>query len=179
MTKVVNLRLARKRKSREDAARLAAENRIRYGRTPEQKRIEEISRLEAERRLDGLRRDPPTRKWPDIKKARFRGPEFRHPAARTGATGACCGLLLLRADESAVHFLAVGFCSGIRLLGEGLGLVGGDLGAVGGSAGFLRSAHGLVNLGLAGASGSAADGRQAEDGNGKGVLDGQHHGSLR
>lgn len=59
MTKVVNLRLARKRKARADAAGLAAENRVRYGRTPAQKRSEEASKIEAERRLGGLRIEPP------------------------------------------------------------------------------------------------------------------------
>ena len=58
MSKVVNLRLARKRKARADAEQQAAGNRAKFGRTPEQKRRDELEAQEAQRRLDALRREP-------------------------------------------------------------------------------------------------------------------------
>lgn len=56
---VINMRLARKRKIREQAAQQAAENRVRHGRTPAQKQREQTEADEARRRLEQLRRDPP------------------------------------------------------------------------------------------------------------------------
>lgn len=60
MTKVVNLRQFRKRKARQAAELVAAENRLRHGRTPAERRRDETLEAEARRRLDGLRRDPAT-----------------------------------------------------------------------------------------------------------------------
>lgn len=59
MSEVVNLRLFRKRKAREQAAQQAAENRTRYGRTPAQREREAAEQAEAQRRLDALRREKP------------------------------------------------------------------------------------------------------------------------
>lgn len=56
---VINLRLARKRKAREQAARQAAENRARHGRTPAQKQRDAALEAEARERLDRLKLDPP------------------------------------------------------------------------------------------------------------------------
>lgn len=58
MSKVVNLRLARKRKARAQSDQQAAENRARFGRTPEQRAREALEKAEAERRLSQLRREP-------------------------------------------------------------------------------------------------------------------------
>lgn len=57
MSEVINLRLARKRKAREQAAQQAAENRVRFGRTPAQREREAAEQAEARRRLDALRRE--------------------------------------------------------------------------------------------------------------------------
>jgi hypothetical protein len=58
MADIINLRLHRKRKAREDAAKLAAENRVRHGRTKAEKQRETAENAEAARRLEGLRREP-------------------------------------------------------------------------------------------------------------------------
>jgi hypothetical protein len=58
MAELINLRLHRKRKAREDAAKLAAENRVRHGRTKAEKQREAQENSEAARKLDGLRREP-------------------------------------------------------------------------------------------------------------------------
>ncbi len=57
MGEVINLNKARKRKARQDAAALAAENRVRFGRTREQKQLDAAVTEEARRRLDVLKRD--------------------------------------------------------------------------------------------------------------------------
>jgi len=57
MTKVVNLRLARKAKSRSEAAAKAAANRALHGRTRAQKQAEKAERETLARMLDGIRRD--------------------------------------------------------------------------------------------------------------------------
>jgi len=59
MADVINFNKARKRKAREQAGQQAAENRVRFGRTREQKRRDAEAEAEAQRRLDGLRREPP------------------------------------------------------------------------------------------------------------------------
>lgn len=59
MSKIVNLNKARKKKARADADRHAAENRVRFGRTREQKLRDAAETAEAARRLDRLRRDEP------------------------------------------------------------------------------------------------------------------------
>ena len=58
MADVVNLNKYRKKKAREQAAARAAENRARFGRTPAQKERDAALELEAQRRLDRLRREP-------------------------------------------------------------------------------------------------------------------------
>ncbi len=57
MSDVVNLRLARKRKARDDAERQAAERRRQFGRSKAEVAIELERRAVAERALDGHRRD--------------------------------------------------------------------------------------------------------------------------
>ncbi len=49
MAKIINLNKARKRKAREDAAAQAAENRVRFGRTKEQKQLDAAVTEEAQR----------------------------------------------------------------------------------------------------------------------------------
>ncbi|GBD50067.1 DUF4169 family protein [Methylopila sp. Yamaguchi] len=57
MAEIVNLRQARKRREREDRSAQAAENRVRFGRRKDEKVAEEVRRAQAERLLDGHRRD--------------------------------------------------------------------------------------------------------------------------
>jgi hypothetical protein len=58
MAEIINLNKARKRKARTEAAAQAAENRVRFGRSKEQKQREATAAEEARRRLDGLKREP-------------------------------------------------------------------------------------------------------------------------
>lgn len=57
MGKVINLNKARKRKARADAAEQAAQNRVRFGRSKEQKQRDAATAEEAQRRLDALKRE--------------------------------------------------------------------------------------------------------------------------
>ncbi len=57
MSTVINFNKARKKKERAAAEKLAAENRVRFGRTKEQKQRDEAVTEEARRRLDLLKRD--------------------------------------------------------------------------------------------------------------------------
>ena len=57
MAQVINLNRARKRKARADEARQAAENRVRFGRTPAQKTRDAAEEAEARKRMDQLKRD--------------------------------------------------------------------------------------------------------------------------
>lgn len=57
MGKVINLNKARKRKARVDAAEQAAQNRVRFGRSKEQKQRDAAAAEEAQRRLDALKRE--------------------------------------------------------------------------------------------------------------------------
>lgn len=57
MGEIINLNKVRKRKAREQAAAQAAENRARFGRTKEQKQRDAAAAEEAQKRLDGLRRE--------------------------------------------------------------------------------------------------------------------------
>lgn len=57
MAEIVNFNKARKRKAREQAEQRAAENRVKFGRTKEQKRRDAETDAEAQRRMDGLRRE--------------------------------------------------------------------------------------------------------------------------
>ena len=59
MSKVVNLNKARKKKMRETAEKTAAENRVKFGRTREQRLRDETEAQEARQRMDRLRREPP------------------------------------------------------------------------------------------------------------------------
>jgi len=58
MAKVINFNKVRKQRDRKAAEAQAAENRVRFGRTKEQKALEAAQAAEAQRRLDQLRRDP-------------------------------------------------------------------------------------------------------------------------
>lgn len=59
MSKVVSLNKVRKHKARADAEQQAAQNRIKFGRTSEQKK-REAAELEAQRqKLDRLKRERP------------------------------------------------------------------------------------------------------------------------
>ena len=62
MSKVVNLRSVRKRKAREAEAAAAAENRVRFGRTKEQKQLDAAREEEARKRMEQLRRELPEEK---------------------------------------------------------------------------------------------------------------------
>lgn len=57
MSEVINLNKVRKRKQRIEAERQAALNRVRFGRTPEQKQREAADAEESKRRLDLLKRE--------------------------------------------------------------------------------------------------------------------------
>ncbi len=57
MAEVINFNKARKQRLREQARRQAAENRARFGRSPEQKQREQAEAAEAKRRLDQLKRE--------------------------------------------------------------------------------------------------------------------------
>lgn len=59
VAEIVNLRMVRKRKAREQAERDAAANRAKFGRTPAQKARDEAETETARHKLDQLRRDPP------------------------------------------------------------------------------------------------------------------------
>lgn len=59
MTEIVNLRLARKRKQREEAAREGAERRAKFGRPKAELSAEAERRAREARALDGHRRDEP------------------------------------------------------------------------------------------------------------------------
>ena len=65
MSKVVNLNRFRKQKARAEADKQAAENRVRFGRSKAEKEREAALAEEARRRLDQLRRDPPSDPSPD------------------------------------------------------------------------------------------------------------------
>jgi len=58
MSEIVNLRLARKRKAREEAERQAAERRVQFGRTKGEKRTQALLRDIEARTLEGHRRTP-------------------------------------------------------------------------------------------------------------------------
>lgn len=54
MSQVINFNKARKRKARETAEKLAAENRVRFGRTKEQKLRDAEEQAQARARMDQL-----------------------------------------------------------------------------------------------------------------------------
>lgn len=57
MAEIVNLRKARKAKARTEAEALAAENRVKFGRTKDEKRATEAAKALDQRRLESHRRD--------------------------------------------------------------------------------------------------------------------------
>jgi len=59
MAEIVNLRRARKAKARAEKAELAAENRVRHGRSGTEKRRDRSQRETDSRALDGKRIDQP------------------------------------------------------------------------------------------------------------------------
>ncbi len=61
MGKVVNLNKVRKQKARENEAALAAENRVRFGRTKAQKALDAAAAQEMQCKLDQHRLEPPMR----------------------------------------------------------------------------------------------------------------------
>jgi len=58
MAQIINLNKARKKKAREAASAQADANRVKFGRTKEQKALEAAQTEEARRKLDQLRREP-------------------------------------------------------------------------------------------------------------------------
>ena len=66
MAEIVNLRLARKARTRTKAASRAAENRVRFGRGGAEKSLARARKEKRKRELDSHRRDPgqkPERSW--------------------------------------------------------------------------------------------------------------------
>ncbi|MES2885858.1 MAG: DUF4169 family protein [Pseudomonadota bacterium] len=59
MADIINLNKVRKLKMRTDAEKRAAENRIRFGRSKDEKQRERNETAEAARKLDGHKLDPP------------------------------------------------------------------------------------------------------------------------
>ena len=57
MAEIVNLRLVRKRKARDDKDAAAAANRAKFGRTKAEREVEALKREQADRLLDGHRLD--------------------------------------------------------------------------------------------------------------------------
>ena len=57
MGEIVNLRMARKRKAREDAARNAEQNRITFGRTKHERELTEAERALEAKKLEAHRRE--------------------------------------------------------------------------------------------------------------------------
>jgi hypothetical protein len=57
MADILNFNKARKQKARADAEKQAAENRVKFGRTKEQKQRDALEAAEAQRRLDLLKRE--------------------------------------------------------------------------------------------------------------------------
>ncbi len=60
MAEIINLNKARKKKTREAAVAQADVNRVKFGRTREQKALEAAQTKEAQQKLDRLRRETPT-----------------------------------------------------------------------------------------------------------------------
>ncbi|WP_428311996.1 DUF4169 family protein [Hydrocarboniphaga sp.] len=57
MADLINFNKARKQRDKRNAEAQAAENRVRFGRTKEQKALEAAQALDAQRKLDQLKRD--------------------------------------------------------------------------------------------------------------------------
>jgi Domain of unknown function (DUF4169) len=59
MAEIVNLRQERRKRERAEAQAVAAENRIRHGRTKAERKSDRLAAEKAERKLDGARREEP------------------------------------------------------------------------------------------------------------------------
>lgn len=59
MAEIVNLRLARKARARNQTAQVAAENRARFGRTKGEKACDAADAARSARAVEGARREPP------------------------------------------------------------------------------------------------------------------------
>lgn len=57
MAEIVNLRMARKARKREDAVRQAEQNRVRHGQTRSERICQQKQRERLEAKLDGARRE--------------------------------------------------------------------------------------------------------------------------
>ena len=57
MAIVINLNKARKQKTRAEAEKQAAQNRVKFGRTKAQKQLDTVETVQAKRKLDLLKRD--------------------------------------------------------------------------------------------------------------------------
>ncbi len=57
MAEIVNLRQERRRRARDEAKAVAAENRIRHGRTKAEQERDRLAAEQAARKLDQVRRD--------------------------------------------------------------------------------------------------------------------------
>ena len=57
MADIINLRQARKARARTDAAAKAAANRVRFGRTAQEKQVSEAEARRADTLLDGVKRE--------------------------------------------------------------------------------------------------------------------------
>lgn len=60
MTEIINLRLVRKARARQEAAATAAENRARFGRTRGERKADEAARQALTRTVEGARREVPS-----------------------------------------------------------------------------------------------------------------------
>ncbi len=66
MSNVINLNKARKARARTAAEKLAAENRVRFGRSKEEKQRERNQTAEAAKKLDGHKLDVPSHIKPHV-----------------------------------------------------------------------------------------------------------------
>ena len=57
MTEIINLRQKRKAKARTEKEKMASENRLKYGRTKEEKQKETLESKRDQRHLDGHKRE--------------------------------------------------------------------------------------------------------------------------
>lgn len=58
MADIINLRRARKTKAREDKEAVAAENRLKFGQSKSERKLQDALEQKAVRLLDGHKRDP-------------------------------------------------------------------------------------------------------------------------
>ena len=88
MSKVSNLRQARKRKQREDQAQLAAQNRVRHGRTPAQRQQEAEAQQQARARRGEIADEPRALARPQVFTAPLSHlrPTTKHDESRVNET---------------------------------------------------------------------------------------------